>query len=116
MLAVIWWMYDAFIWLTNAMPPSTHPRRAFLLLGMIGFLVVSLTGDPRGFVDAALAARGLGRRVALIVPRFHMALAVVATPSLMRCRDSRHSASKRRSATKPSISFFTRIGRMPIDS
>ena len=33
MLAVIWWMYDAFIWLTNAMPPSTHGRRGVLLPG-----------------------------------------------------------------------------------
>ncbi|GAA2740039.1 low temperature requirement protein A [Kitasatospora cinereorecta] len=43
MLAVIWWMYDAFIWLTNALPPVTHPRRALLLLGMGGFLIISLT-------------------------------------------------------------------------
>lgn len=46
-------------------------------------LVVSLTGDPRGFVDAALAGRGLSRRVALTVPSFHMALAVVAETDLL---------------------------------
>jgi len=46
-------------------------------------LVVSLTGDPRGFVDAALAGRGLKRRVALTVPSFHMALAVVAETDLL---------------------------------
>jgi DNA-binding transcriptional LysR family regulator len=46
-------------------------------------LVVSLSGDPRGFVDAALAGRGLRRRVALTVPSFHMALAVVAETDLL---------------------------------
>ncbi|MER5642520.1 low temperature requirement protein A [Kitasatospora sp. NPDC002227] len=43
MLAVIWWMYDAFIWSANALPPSTHPRRGLLLLAMAGFLVISLS-------------------------------------------------------------------------
>lgn len=42
MLAVIWWMYDAFIWLTNAMPPTTHSRRGLMLAGMAGFLIISL--------------------------------------------------------------------------
>ncbi|WP_441250942.1 low temperature requirement protein A [Kitasatospora sp. McL0602] len=43
MLAVIWWMYDAFIWLTNAVPPSTHPRRGLMLVAMAGFLIISLS-------------------------------------------------------------------------
>ncbi len=41
-------------------------------------LVVSHTGDPHGFVDNALAARGLSRRVALTAPNFMFALAVLA--------------------------------------
>ena len=45
-------------------------------------VVVSLTGDPMGFVDAALAERGVARRVALTVPNFAMALAVVADGDL----------------------------------
>ena len=45
-------------------------------------VVVSLTGDPTGFVDAALAERGVARRVALTVPNFAMALAVVADSEL----------------------------------
>lgn len=45
-------------------------------------LVVSLTRDPVGFVDAALAGMGLKRRVALTVPNFAMALAVVADSDL----------------------------------
>lgn len=43
MLVIIWWMYDAFIWLANAMPPSTHGRRGLHLMGMGAFLVIALT-------------------------------------------------------------------------
>lgn len=45
-------------------------------------LVVSLTGDPMGFVDTILAQQGLRRRVMLTVPNFAMALAVVADSDL----------------------------------
>ena len=38
-------------------------------------LLVSLSGEPRGFVDDMLAKRGLHRRIALTVPNFMMALA-----------------------------------------
>lgn len=38
-------------------------------------LLVSLGGDPKGFVDEHLAKRGLERRIALTVPSFMMALA-----------------------------------------
>jgi DNA-binding transcriptional LysR family regulator len=41
-------------------------------------LVVSQTGDANGFVDRALAQRQLSRRVALTVPNFMFALAVLA--------------------------------------
>jgi DNA-binding transcriptional LysR family regulator len=46
-------------------------------------LVVSLTGDPYGFVDRALARRGRSRRVALTVPNFLFALAVIAETDLI---------------------------------
>ena len=46
-------------------------------------LVVSLTGDPYGFVDEALAEHGRSRRVALTVPNFMMALAVIAETDLI---------------------------------
>lgn len=48
MLAVIWWMYDAYIWAANALPPRTHGRRGMMLLGMGGFLVIALS-VPRAF-------------------------------------------------------------------
>ncbi len=46
-------------------------------------LVVSLSGEPHGFVDDALAARGLKRRVAVTVPNFMFALNVVAETDLI---------------------------------
>lgn len=46
-------------------------------------VVVSLTGDAHGFVDDALAGLGLTRRVALTVPSFFMALALVADTDLV---------------------------------
>jgi DNA-binding transcriptional LysR family regulator len=46
-------------------------------------LVVSLTGDAFGFVDEVLASEGLSRRVALTVPNFMMALAVIAETDLI---------------------------------
>ena len=46
-------------------------------------LVVSATGDPFGFVDGVLAARGLSRRMSLTVPDFMFALAVLAETNLL---------------------------------
>jgi DNA-binding transcriptional LysR family regulator len=46
-------------------------------------LVVSQTGDGRGFVDIALAEQGLSRRVALTVPAFAAALPIVAESDLL---------------------------------
>ena len=46
-------------------------------------LLVSLSGDPRGFVDDLLAKRGLKRRIALTVPTFMMALAHLSSSDLI---------------------------------
>ena len=46
-------------------------------------LVVSLTGDPHGFIDTSLEAQGLSRRVALTVPDFTMGMAAVADTDLI---------------------------------
>jgi DNA-binding transcriptional LysR family regulator len=46
-------------------------------------LVVSLTGDPFGFIDQVLLERGLSRRVALTVPNFMFALAVLNETDLI---------------------------------
>jgi low temperature requirement protein LtrA len=41
-LAVVWWMYAGYAWLTNAVAPSSTIRRTLLLTGMAGFLVMAL--------------------------------------------------------------------------
>jgi len=46
-------------------------------------VVVSVSGDPHGLVDRALAAQGLSRRVALTVSNFTNALAIVAESDLL---------------------------------
>lgn len=46
-------------------------------------LVVSHGGDPNGFVDIALAERGMTRRVALTAPNFMLALALLADSDLI---------------------------------
>jgi DNA-binding transcriptional LysR family regulator len=46
-------------------------------------LVVSLTGDPRGFADQILEQQGYSRRIALTVPNFMFALAVLAETDLI---------------------------------
>jgi DNA-binding transcriptional LysR family regulator len=46
-------------------------------------LLVSQSGDSYGFVDKMLAEQGLSRRVALTVPNFMLALAVIAETDLI---------------------------------
>jgi DNA-binding transcriptional LysR family regulator len=55
-------------------------------------LVVSLTGDPHGFVDTALEKVGMSRRVALTVPDFAMGLATVADTNLIAAMPRRFAA------------------------
>jgi low temperature requirement protein LtrA len=61
MLVVIWWMYAAFAWLTNAVPPDRASRRLPLLAGMACFFIISLviptafSGDGVVFACAYLA-------------------------------------------------------------
>jgi low temperature requirement protein LtrA len=61
MLGVIWWMYDGYAWLTNAVPPDRASRRVFLLAAMGAFLVLALaipgafTGSGASFGIAYVA-------------------------------------------------------------
>jgi DNA-binding transcriptional LysR family regulator len=55
-------------------------------------LVVSLTGDPYGFVDEILAKQGYSRRIALTVPNFMFALAVIAETDLISALPRRFAA------------------------
>jgi low temperature requirement protein LtrA len=51
MLGLIWWMYSGYVWLTNAVAPSSSTRRTFLLAGMAGFLVLALA-VPEAFGES----------------------------------------------------------------
>lgn len=59
-------------------------------------VVVSPSGDPHGFVDDTLAKKGLARRVALTVPNFMLALAIIADSDILgampRTFVARHAA------------------------
>jgi low temperature requirement protein LtrA len=58
MLAVIWWMYDGYAWLTNAIATDLLRFRLLLLGGMGGFLVIALA-IPTAYAGQGLAF-GLG--------------------------------------------------------
>lgn len=55
-------------------------------------LVVSLTGDPYGFVDLVLAEQTRSRRIALTVPNFMFALAILAETDLISALPKRFVA------------------------
>lgn len=65
---------------------SGHPLENGLTLSAYTsaqHLVVSSSGDPRGFVDDLLGQQGLARRVMLTVPNFMFAAAVLADSDLI---------------------------------
>ncbi|MCW3005029.1 MAG: low temperature requirement protein [Conexibacter sp.] len=53
MLALIWYMYGGYAWLTNAIAPDEPLNRVLLLAGMCGYLVIALA------VPTAFAGSGL---------------------------------------------------------
>ncbi|MEV0090988.1 low temperature requirement protein A [Streptomyces sp. NPDC050738] len=62
---VLFWMYGAYAYLTNQVPPETNARRLPLVLGMSGFLICALA-IPRAF-DGGGVAFGLGFLLVVIV-------------------------------------------------
>ncbi len=54
MLAVIWWMYDGYAWLTNAIATDRLRFRLLLIGGMGGFLVIALA-VPKAYDGEGLA-------------------------------------------------------------
>ncbi|MFC7479443.1 low temperature requirement protein A [Luedemannella flava] len=54
MVAIIWWMYGGYAWLTNAIAPDSRVRRTLILVGMGGFLTIALA-IPDAFGDAGWA-------------------------------------------------------------
>ena len=74
MFLVIWWMYDAYAWLTNAIATDHLRHRLLLIGGMGGFLVISLA-VPQAFDGEGLTF-GLGWAV---VVALHSAMFVRGT-------------------------------------
>lgn len=72
-------------------------------------LVVSNSGDPKGFVDAVLADRGLERRVALTAPNFMLALALLTETDLIAAIPRRffelHGKRFKLESAKPPLPF-----------
>lgn len=62
---LLWWMYGAYAWLTNARPPLHTAERLMLLVAMAGFLTVGLA-IPDGFHRSGLAL-GLGYLTVVLV-------------------------------------------------
>jgi low temperature requirement protein LtrA len=58
LLSIIWWIYDGYVWLTNAVALDVLGHRILLLGGMAGFLVMALA-IPTTFGDGGVAF-GLG--------------------------------------------------------
>src|SRR6266508_5776056 len=72
---LVWWMYAAYAWLTNATPPDRTYRRVLLILGMAGFLVCALA-IPSAYHHGGLAF-GLGY---LLVVAVHTGLYAIVHP------------------------------------
>jgi low temperature requirement protein LtrA len=74
MLLLIWWMYDGYAWLTNAIATDRLRFRLLLLGGMGGFLVIALA-VPEAYDGDGLAF-GIGY---LVVVLLHAAMYVRGT-------------------------------------
>jgi low temperature requirement protein LtrA len=51
LLAVIWWMYGGYAWLTNAVPPRKTSTRGLLVLAMVAYLVLAISVPSAFGVD-----------------------------------------------------------------
>jgi low temperature requirement protein LtrA len=74
MLLLIWWMYDGYAWLTNAISTDRFRFRLLLIGGMGGFLVIALA-VPHAYESEGLAF-GLGYLVVIVL---HAAMFVRGT-------------------------------------
>jgi low temperature requirement protein LtrA len=74
MLAVIWWMYDGYAWLTNAIA-TDHLRHRILLIGGMGAFLVIALAVPKAYDGKGLAF-GIGY---LAVVALHAAMYVRGT-------------------------------------
>ena len=63
LLALTWWMYDGYAWLTNNVSTEGTIARLFLLLGMAGFLVLVAPRDPLRTAQSRCQAAGTRHRL-----------------------------------------------------
>jgi low temperature requirement protein LtrA len=76
---LLWWMYEAYAWLTNTRPPVHAAERLLLLVAMAGFLVIGLA-IPSGFSSYAVVL-GLGYLLVVLV---HTALYYRVNANILR--------------------------------
>jgi low temperature requirement protein LtrA len=74
MFAAIWWMYDAYAWLTNAIA-TDHLRHRLLLMGGMGAFLVIALAVPEAYGSEGLAF-GIGYLVVVVL---HAAMYVRGT-------------------------------------
>lgn len=77
-------------------------------------VVVSLTGDPHGFVDRLLVRQGRARRVALTVPNFMLALPIIAGSDLVAALPQRFVAMHGPRFGVTGVALPLRLERSPI--
>jgi DNA-binding transcriptional LysR family regulator len=68
---------------TSARRKQAAPRLSLRTFSELSHALISPSGEGPGFVDELLAERGLRRRVALRIPHFYAALAIVAKSDLV---------------------------------
>ena len=61
----LWWMYDGYVWLSNARTPARTAERLLMLLGMAGFLIVGLS-IPHAFGRDGVAL-GVGYLILVLI-------------------------------------------------
>ena len=97
MLLLIWWMYDGYAWLTNAIATDRLRFRLLLIGGMGGFLVVALA-IPEAYEEDGVAF-GIGY---LVVIALHAVMYVRGTSASARsvrsCVSSPSTSSLRASS------------------
>jgi low temperature requirement protein LtrA len=83
MLGLIFWMYDGYAWLTNAVPAEGSRRQAMLLGAMAGYLVLAIS-IPEAFSGAGLTF-GLAYLVINVIHAFlYVSQAAESSSAAMR--------------------------------
>lgn len=74
---------DSYVVLLRSDHPLAEARMTLQAYAKATHILVTPRGDPRGFVDTALAQRGLTRRLGLTVNQFAAAPAIVAATDMI---------------------------------